>query len=270
MNPSPPNLKYTVSYDQPTVAEMVGCSTSGSANGTCSPTNVNNINITWSDPPNDSFGLAPNGSCSDLNPESGGTTQWKSQNVLRVELIPLISGMSLSRDSLIGDSYTAFLCPNNQAPSAQSVNISTDMGVASGEVLDSYCTPISGTSAPYDCSVNLNVSSFTTSQFVLVVRGMYGTSTATISVNGGSTPIDTNPLDIADAQLLVDSTGKSQNVLKRIQVRIPETNTYTLPDGVEQGEVCKQLDLLPTELDNPDIPHSMDNSPCANFSDLAP
>ena len=57
-------------------------------------------------------------------------------------------------------------------------------------------------------------------------------------------------LHIAKAQILVDSTGKAQDVLKRIQVRIPAHNTFAMPDdGTEaMSSICKQLQLTPASV----------------------
>jgi hypothetical protein len=51
-------------------------------------------------------------------------------------------------------------------------------------------------------------------------------------------------LNLKGAQTLVDSTGKAQDVLRRIQVRIPTNNGYDIPDGTH-ADICKQYDLEP-------------------------
>lgn len=259
MNPTPSSLIYgAITSSQPTVVEMQGCSTgaSASASSACgygSGVNAGTINITWQDA-NDTNGLTS--SCSSLYPQAGGSQNWTKQNILRIDLIP-VSGSVLNRQSLIGSAYTAYLCPDNTSGGA-SVNVAAQLGTNSGQILDSACTPVSGSGAPYNCTTKLNVAGLNNSTYFLIMRAIYSNNIqATITMQDSST----NTLDIGDAQLLVDSTGKSQNVLKRIQVRIPETDEYDMPEAVIQGQVCKQLGLLPS---NALIGSSTDSSPCAS------
>jgi hypothetical protein len=79
---------------------------------------------------------------------------------------------------------------------------------------------------------------------VLSLRSIYKNLAVTIKAFG----FDGTQLDIKNAQTLVDSTGKAQDILKRLQVRIPTHNDYDHSDyGLEtMGNLCKQLQLIPS------------------------
>ncbi len=270
MNPDPPNVIIgDINNSQPIVIEMQGCSTTGGSspgspqctNG--SPTSVSKINIQWNDA-NDNNSLAPN--CSQFTPAGSTTGDWNYQNLLRIELIPLSLNDTLNRDFLINHTYTAYLCPNNSIgqgnyytigpSSSPGIGLSASFSgnpvgnTGSGDILNASCP---NSTSP--CSVTLNVGNLTDkignhySTYLLVLRSVYPnpiTSDITMYGNSANPNGNATPLDIADAQLLVDSTGKAQNVLKRIQVRIPETNQYYLPVAVQEGAVCKEYALVPT------------------------
>jgi Tfp pilus assembly protein PilX len=264
MNPDPQTLQYgSINNYQPTVVEMQGCSessdTAAAHCGSYGASNISTITISWQD--NGDSNPLPT-SCSSLSPQGNGSGQWNNQNILRISLVPLSGSTnpgSVSRAALVGSVYTAYLCPDgtNTSGTAQTVSVSpSNVGYQSGQILDSKCSS-SG------CAVTLDVSNLTDSSgspystYLLVMRSIYSNNiTATISMNYQS-----QQLYIGDAQLLVDSTGKAQNVQKRIQVRIPETGQYYFPNSAAQGELCKQLELVPSGLST----NSSDNAPSGSL-----
>jgi hypothetical protein len=56
-----------------------------------------------------------------------------------------------------------------------------------------------------------------------------------------------NQLSIKGAQVQIDATGKVNDVLRRIQVRVPVTKSYAIPEFVIQttDSICKQLEVSP-------------------------
>jgi hypothetical protein len=241
---------------------MQGCTTVQSddptqACGEGTAANANDINISWQDIVSGSApapGLASS-TCSSL----GSETSWNAQNMLRIELVPLSSSGTITRADLINDSYTAYLCPDGTSGGA-TYAVSGNTGVDSGQILSSSCTVApgaSGTNPPHLCSVHLNVGPLNDSTYFLIMRGIYNNPVQATATMTGSTGL----LNIGDAQMLVDSTGQAQNILKRVQARIPESNEYNLPNAAVQGEVCKQIEIGPTTEYAPN--ESTDDSPCS-------
>lgn len=270
-NPTPQVIPVPTGDKQPTVIEVQGCSATSSPDpnpinqcGGNSAEAIGSIEMDWNDASGNA-GLAPS-SCSNLNPRqatSSTDTVWTHQNILRLEIVPVPStGQSISRSFLTGSEYTAFLCPDGtittKLASTQTVT-ALNSGLSSGDMLNSYCTS-PGTGTAHTCTVNFNLNGLNGGNgygtYFLILRAMYPTDILThISL------FDTTgtQLNIGDAELEVDSTGQAQNVLKRVQVMIPDTNNYYMPEADVHGEVCKQLGLLPT-----DSGTSTDSSPCDN------
>lgn len=242
-NPNPSSIIYTISNTQPTVIEIQGCSQNDKSSpiSQCngySPEPISTINISWYDGGSNLLtGLNANKFPSANNINSNYS------NILRIELVPL-SG-SLSRSALISNAYTAYLEPNGSAASASSDSVtSSNTGENSGEILSSNCPTGFSSTTGVICNVNLNVSTLSNSStYLLVLRSIYSYSTTAIATIYDSSD---KALNIGDAQLLIDSTGKAQNILKRIQVRVSETNEFETPDAVVHGLVCKQLNVLPS------------------------
>jgi hypothetical protein len=193
--------------------------------------------------------------------ESGGhefdtTNGWGTKTgVLRVGVTPLDSG-HVDRNYLIQNTYTAFFYPNkSNTLSSPPNNYSTDVfdtrtGRNSGAIINGNCNTGNRTNSdkgPRDCSVMItNVGH---SSLLLSLRSIYRNSDVTFFAYG----YDGAQLGIRNAQTVVDSTGKAQDVLRRVQVRIPTKNTYDVAsDSLEVGSnICKQLELYP----NDGVPH---------------
>lgn len=266
-DPTPSDIQYDVLQSQANVIEAQGCSATSTTNpvsgcGGYSASNVGYINFSWNDN-SGSAAVAP--SCSNVYPEAQTTssdTAWPYENILRIELIPIGAG-NITRSSLVSSTYTAFLCPggaSSQAAATYTVN-SGASGANSGAVLSGYCNTSVG-SPPYNCNISLNVGSLSDATYFIIMKGVYSTQIdATITMKDTASPTPNN-LNIGDAQMIVDSTGQAQNVLKRIEARVPETSQYNMPDAVVQGEVCKQLQLVPS---SSQLGQSNDASPCDTY-----
>jgi len=113
-----------------------------------------------------------------------------------------------------------------------------------GAIVDGAC---SYSAVNMDCNATLNIQDPNPSgDYILVMKSMYKEShikVATYYNSVAGPPVQTK---IKNAQTLVDSTGKAQDVLRRIQVRVPSTNTYDIPDDALNvaGGICKQLNFI--------------------------
>lgn len=164
--------------------------------------------------------------------------EWGATPVLRIALTPLTSG-GLDRTNLVNSTYTAFLYPSNSGSASYSYgNGALGGGALAGVIDDGKCS----TGSSLYCSVKIN--NLGQANYVLNMRSIYGESHVQITAYA----LDgTTKLRIKNAQAVVDSTGKAQNVLRRIQVRIPAHNNYPGPgfDVEAMGGICKLLKLAP-------------------------
>ncbi len=174
---------------------------------------------------------------------------WPYAGVLRIGLTPLIG--SLDRQSLINNTYTAFLYPNNDASGTALPTIgpyANGTGINSGVILDGNCN---NSKSPRACSVtitNINVGGSNPTDILLDMRSVYANTKVTIIAKDSA-----GQLREKNAQTLVDSTGKAQDVLRRVLVRVPSSNSYSHPAGGLEttGNVCKQLQLAPASSTGP-------------------
>lgn len=160
-------------------------------------------------------------------------SQWgDSPGVLEASLTP--TPASLSNTSLAANTFTAYLYPS---ASAGSVGYSTSSS-GQGKIVSGGCHNVSGV---YSCSVTINgVPASADGQYLLRIVNHYDPSN--ISVTGQTASGAAKFI----GQPQIDVTGKAQEVLKRIQVRISANTSYDLPnDVIESQDTCKRFSVDP-------------------------
>jgi Tfp pilus assembly protein PilX len=167
--------------------------------------------------------------------------------VLRIDLIP---ANLTNRTDIINKTFTVFAYPTN---SGATVSVAYSSGTANqGSVVPVKCD---GAKLPKKCSLQIDIpTSDQTNRYFARVKSIYTTSALTVSgaVGGG-------PATFSGTQVEVDSTGKANDVLKRIRVRIPVTSTTNdYPEfALDSGDkICKKLSVIPSEakLNGCDVP----------------
>jgi Tfp pilus assembly protein PilX len=155
--------------------------------------------------------------------------------LMRVDIVPTAG--TFTRTSLNTNMFSAFLYPSSSGLST--FDYSTASGLAGqGGIIQTQC---SGT--PITCS--MAITGLGSSMYTMRVRSLYVSSTLTVtatSVNSGS-----NNVALANAQAIVDSTGKASDVLRRIQVRVPLSGVGGVPDyGLQTNkDICKRYMYVP-------------------------
>ena len=215
---------------------------------------LTSVTISWQDPQNSSQFVAPSGTAlhglsqdsltaGDPNNIAFGT------GILRVTLIPIIPVAGIiSRASLTTNAQTVFLYPNgptNAATVTQSF-LSSAGNISDGNqgvIVNGNCN---AAKAPRHCQVTINNLSNlgATDTFYLRLRTMYRASsdftiTATSTTN--------NPAHLINDQVVVDSTGKANDVLRRIQVSVPLTADSDHPEFAIESldSLCKRIQVWP-------------------------
>ncbi len=197
------------------------------------------IFISWQDTsPNPKFT-----GCAATRPNPAFTAGWPADcpGVLRVDIVPT-GGGGIDRDSLANSTMTAFLYPIYNGLAGVSQKALTGGFGNQGSIEDIQCSGSAQPLAPKQCKARISVS--TTTRYYLRLKSIYNPSSVTVTAsNDGNTPL---PLE--GAQAIVDSTGKANDVLKRIQVRVP-TSTIDgfFPEFPIEGlgSICKRLAIIP-------------------------
>ncbi len=237
LDPTPMTLEYS-SINPITVkpSKVVEISGINPADGT--PAIIGSIHIGWQDA-NSGNTFVPGASGNQFYPAAS----WPATTpVLRIGLTPLSSG-HLNRSDLVNDNYLAYLYPNGAGalPTPPAYSSFDSTGSGAGGIINGNCNISNSPTLPEYC--NVNVKDLNSVNYLLDMGSIYRNSRVTITAYA----FDGTQLAIKNAQTLVDSTGKSQDVLRRIQVRLPSHNTYDHPDADLEttGNICKQLQLLP-------------------------
>lgn len=224
INPSPTNLHYDpISTTISRTAQFTAIDSTGQ------PSPVTSIKISWEDSGNNQT-FTPN--CNNFRP----TADWSYIGMLRFQLVPIAAG-SLDRTSLTNNAFTGFLCPNGGTLN-NTAHYGTSIGPTNaGVIINGNCNT---SASPEDCNVTINGLPGDRSTFFINMKSLYSATSVTITAYNGTTP-----LRLKGAQTLIDSTGKAQDVLRRIQVRVATKNGFDIPSGTH-ADICKVLNLEPT------------------------
>ncbi|HET6924573.1 MAG TPA: PilX N-terminal domain-containing pilus assembly protein [Candidatus Saccharimonadales bacterium] len=259
INPNPATLEYSsVNTGEATTAVLTGSSAAGTT------TNVNTLVFSWQDAnggqtfgPPTSGGLCPPVGANAFPPVScwknGGSAM---TGILRISLTPVPHPAAFSRSTLETTNYTAYLYPNGGGATSTPTTLSGSV-VPSGVPSKPYAAGVTGSqngtiitgacntgSTPRYCAAA--VTGLNTDTYLLHLSSIYAATQVTVTpyscVGSNCTRIY-----LKGAQTLIDSTGKSQDVLKRIQVRMPSRNSFDYPEFsiATGGPVCKQLTTWP-------------------------
>ena len=213
INSSPPVLSYNVGY----TSTVIPILSNGGAFG--------RLTLTWK-PANGTVGNL--GNCYPAGGNNVGdftvAGQWNCNwPVLRIDLFDA-NNASITRGNWNRDTSTYFLVPYNSG-----ANSNFGLG-GHGSAVRAQCLAGAAT-----CSVN--ITGVSGKKYYMRVTTLYRTdSLLTISTNGGS--------KFTGAEAIIDSTGKAQDVLRRILVAVDltDSNARTIPSAaiVTKDSVCKR------------------------------
>lgn len=151
---------------------------------------------------------------------------------LRVEVaIPAPSRTAIQRASII-----AFLLPTN-TPGTPDISVPTLLDPDNQGIISPTTCADPPPADTRRCTKT--ITGMNNSTVFLSLRSLYRPVNLTI------TGKDTSNADIRfqDAQIIVDSTARASDILRRIQVRIPATSQYSYPGFALQSKdsICKLL-----------------------------
>ena len=236
INPSPTDLEFSsVSTTKPRTFK------------TWSDSNITSMTFYWQDAAAGVTGFQTINGASSSNNTFPKLTTWQANinpggngatGLLRVALTPL---SDTSRAGLIANTYTVYMYPTTA--SGNTTTYAPDKSTT-GVVVNGNCST-ANVGAPNNwpkyCSVTINGLNITAGTPLLVdLRSIYSATDIQITANNGAA-------DLLGVQTQVDSTGRDQDVLKRIRVAVPNTQEYTYPGYTldSLNGVCKQLSVYP-------------------------
>lgn len=164
--------------------------------------------------------------------------------VLRVDLVQEPASVVAAGGSaaqLAQNTVTLYLMPSTSGTSA---TISQAFNGATNRAIIARCKPVNGL-----CSVTLNLNGAAQSvEYYARLSTIYEKSN---SVEVSGTEVGGSQVPFKDGQAVVDSTGKAQDQLRRIQVWVPLTRQPTESSFSNYGlqatsTICKQLTVGPT------------------------
>lgn len=149
-----------------------------------------------------------------------------SAPVLRVDMIEVTSGISRSSS---GNVYSVFMYPT-VGGGGPTINYTAG---SRSNMVNARC---SAANTPNDCKVTLNMPGGVRNYYARIVA-YYTDAKLTITPSNG-----TNPVELAGAQAIIDSTGKAQDITRRLQVRKSLSNIGAVPSfGIDAAAgLCKR------------------------------
>jgi Tfp pilus assembly protein PilX len=214
VNPAVATLPYTLGYTG-TVVPLVASS------GT-----INTLKFNWQ---KSTASSTPTSGCTGNLVAAGS---WSCGYAgLRFDLIPTNANYSTS--TIMGKTMSSYVIP------VQSGGVTTAAFRADGgaDLIKTTCTNT-------DCNLTINSGLGGTQYYLRIMSQYYSNVALQISGTDGSG----SPVSFTGAQVLIDVTGKAQDVLRRVQVRVPATGTstnLTSDYAIEStGSVCKRFDIM--------------------------
>lgn len=181
-----------------------------------------------------------------------------NQPLLRVDLVPLPG--TLDMNTLKDSQYTAFFYPRTSGASA--TTWATSAGTARGSIIGTRCqnTPIA-TNGVHKCTIEISGLPGA-DRYGIRMMSLYGNARVETHVRDGA---GVQP-NLTGAQVVVDSTARAVDVLKRVQARVSMISNDSIPDfSVMSSNVCKRyiVDLSIGKIDIDSSPGGPQVAACA-------
>lgn len=228
VNNSVDSLEYAVGTDNSTITRLSASE------------NIDKIKISWQES-GGSNNFAPPGQQFFPQESSGTGNEVRDVGILRLAITPI--GSNVSRQTLIDQTQTLFLYPNKTANAGESVSYGYETSSSSkGQIIDSKCN--AGNTQPYHCNLEITgLGGFNSKNFYIRLKSIYQESSVSISAENASS----KRLKLKGSQAMIDTTGRANDVLRRIQVRIPITESYDYPEFTLESadDICKRLEVFP-------------------------
>lgn len=224
VNGSPDSLKYDLAPTGPSKVFQLNAD----------QTTIRSIDIAWTPSTSD----APRTNCSTATLQLPTATNWtcRGYGMLRIDLVPVIDangGSMIGRSSFMGNMFTAFVSPTGNSTGSAVTYTGTGQNI-NGGTANQGARP---TATCSDTGCSITISGLNHRSYYARISTVYRPTTITV------TPKDefNNSVGLIGAQVMLDATGRAQDVLRRVQVRIPLEYDGFHPDyAIQSNEsMCK-------------------------------
>lgn len=222
---NPPNLEFSnvpvVGVGEPVLSRLASLNAS----------TINTVQIEWDSVAQN--GAIQNRTTADFLPSG---TWGTGVGVMRVDLVP---SNNTNRNALVDSSYTFYLYPSTS--NAASTSRSVDPGYpGQGATLVTRCNP----TGVYRCTAQITLNNSNASSYEVRMQAYYN------EVRSSIAPLDAsgNEILLQNGQAVIDSTGKANDVYRRIQVRLPitaNTGMHNVFAIFSSDSICKRYVGVP-------------------------
>ena len=235
VNTTPDNLKFdSVSTASPTVVKSLK-----PASGT-----FNRLLITW-----EGIDSGVN-QCGSYSSNITGINSVGPQHIGMVKLDLTNLSTGINRDALIDNTFSAILAPRNN----NGGNINGTYGTNPTNQTPAFigsCTASGVGSIPdtnlYSAKALIGLGGNQSGAYLLRLRGIYKPSKVMVYALDSND----NPVPLEGAQVLIDSTAKVNDVIRRIQARMPLSSSTPLGYALRTADdICKLLETEPASTTN--------------------
>ena len=164
---------------------------------------------------------------------------WGKIAAVKLELIAIPEG-NITRGNILANHFSTIFYPcNNSVASEMNYNDATGARRI-GRITPVNCAQTSG---EYQCRMTINVPEALRSSREFYAR--FNSVYRNIDVRITGLDIAGNEPLFSNAQAVVDSTGRANDVFRRLQARVPLYDIYPLPNGVLQtlDDICKNYEV---------------------------
>jgi Tfp pilus assembly protein PilX len=224
INPSPVTLQTDIS----TTSKIIPVSASS---------NINSINLTWSSKA--AVANAAAGCPTSVNRPTAPNWGTCGVGVLRVDLVPADNSVPSNATTLAEQTLTFFAVPMGSTGATSTV---TYGGPNASTSNDNNIIGAHYQTAGNDWTVTINTAGYAHQAYDMRVSSEYEDSSLQVTAAGAA-----GNLPLSGAQVVIDATGKAQNVVRRIQVYVPigiETNQLSDYAIESTDSVCKRYVVM--------------------------
>jgi len=173
-------------------------------------------------------------------------TNWTcGLGILKIDLVPVTG--TIAFQNLMADNMTALLVPTNSGSTGTGMVSYTATTVNQYGSFVNQGAEVAAKCDTSNCSVT--ISGLNSTNYYLRVSTIY--QFAAIQVAGYNSSSSSTQLPLVGAQVMVDSTGKAQDILRRVQIRIPVNSTAassTFDAAIQTTlSLCKQFETSTTQ-----------------------
>lgn len=245
VDPEPKTLQYSNIGVTTTVVPVISADSSP----------LSKVDLKWQ---------SKSGSATPLSGCPGGTSNvfspaasWScGYGILRIDFVPTSGG--LTSDSLTLNTMTIFAVPVSSGSTVNNVSYPANINTANSNVrIGASCT---------NAGCELQISGLSQNSYHMRVSSIYKDASLQVSAGGAS-----GSQRLTGAQAVIDSTGRAQDVLRRIQVNIPlrassknELSDYAIEMN---GSMCKRYSVASGYISNsvPGAPIAGGGRLCQSF-----